>query len=384
MPAAIYFTVATTWALDFNKTPGQNFDLSFFKLQTPYSSLVNVFQPQLAAYTSNVFYTAGDGAMVLWVPTGGTPIVTNGYPRTELRQMAIGGDWVVSNNVVHLETATCKVLTNPPSKRIIIGQIHGNGSGSEALKLLWNNGSVEAAFKDNYNGNQIYSTFGTWNLGDTLSYSIQESNHLITVTVNGVTVTNLLNSSWDGDTYYFKAGNYCQDNSTNSDTVSVVAFYALNTNVLGTVGAPKFNPPAGSYSSNLTVIISTPTLGTSIRYTTNGVAPTPTTGSVYSLPVTISGTSSIQAIAYDSLLPSSTITTGLYTITGPTLGVKATGTNVIISWPSGTDSRFVLQLANNLNTTNWVSAGTPVTYGGQFIVTNIDSGQARFYRLKKP
>ena len=234
------FALVPVWALDPGLPPGNNFDLSKWKLQTPFSGTPEIKQPQLTTYSSNIFYTAADGAMVFWVPTAGEPITAGGYPRTELREIisGSGGGWVITNNVVHTLTATCKVLVEPPNQRTIIGQIHGNGTGSEALKIYWNKGKVQAAVKDNYNGNQIYLTLGTWALGTTLNYSIQESNRLMTITVNGSTTNYLLNSTWDNDTYYFKAGNYCQDNSAGTDTC-VVAFYALDsTNSVGSVGAP--------------------------------------------------------------------------------------------------------------------------------------------------
>ena len=313
---AFLFALVPVWALNPSLPPGNNFDLSKWKLQTPFSGTPEIKQPQLATYSSNIFYTAADGAMVFWVPTAGEPITAGGYPRTELREIisGSGGGWVITNNVVHTLTATCKVLIEPPNQRTIIGQIHGNGTGSEALKIYWNKGKVQAAVKDNYGGAQIYLTLGTWALGATLNYSIQESNRLMTITVNGSTTNYLLNSTWDNDTYYFKAGNYCQDNSAGTDTC-VVAFYALDsTNSVGSVGAPAFSPAPGTYSSSQTVTISTSTMGTSIRYTTNGVTPTRTSGTIYSSPVIINTTTTLKAIAYDSLLPDSTITTGGYTI----------------------------------------------------------------------
>jgi hypothetical protein len=83
------------------------------------------------------------------------------------------------------------------------------------------------------------------------------------------------------------------------------------------VAAPSFNPAAGSYSSAQSVTISTTTSGASIRYTTDGVTtPTSTTGTLYSGPVAINATTTLQAIAYKSGMTESTVTSGTYTITG--------------------------------------------------------------------
>src|SRR5205085_4167390 len=62
--------------------------------------------------------------------------------------------------------------------------------------------------------------------------------------------------------------------------------------------APAFNPPAGTYSTTLQVIISSTTSGASIRYTIDGSSPSETAGILYSGPVTVSSTTTIKAIAY--------------------------------------------------------------------------------------
>ena len=60
--------------------------------------------------------------------------------------------------------------------------------------------------------------------------------------------------------------------------------------------------------------ISTTTGGASIRYTTNGTTPSSTVGTVYSSPVSISATCTLEAIAYETGLTNSAVTSGVYTI----------------------------------------------------------------------
>jgi unsaturated rhamnogalacturonyl hydrolase len=81
-----------------------------------------------------------------------------------------------------------------------------------------------------------------------------------------------------------------------------------------TVAAPTFTPAGGTYSSAQNVSISTTTAGASIRYTVDGSTPTSTTGTLYSGPVSISSTTTLKAIAYESGLTDSTVTTATYTI----------------------------------------------------------------------
>src|SRR5271157_170794 len=59
-----------------------------------------------------------------------------------------------------------------------------------------------------------------------------------------------------------------------------------------------FSPPTGAYASPQTVTISTATPGASMRYTTDGSAPTETVGTAYSGPVRVETTETIRAISY--------------------------------------------------------------------------------------
>ena len=107
--------------------------------------------------------------------------------------------------------------------------------------------------------------------------------------------------------------------------------------------APTFNPAAGAYGPAQSVTISTTTGGASIRYTTNGTTPSSTVGTVYSSPVSISATSTLEAIAYETGLTNSTVITGVYTINGacatptfnPAAGTFTTSTSVTISTTTG-------------------------------------------------
>jgi beta-glucanase (GH16 family) len=76
---------------------------------------------------------------------------------------------------------------------------------------------------------------------------------------------------------------------------------------------PAFSPAAGTYSSAQTVNISDSTSGATIYYTTNGTTPT-TSSTVYSGPITVSATETVQAIALASGHSVSTIASAAYNI----------------------------------------------------------------------
>jgi hypothetical protein len=77
--------------------------------------------------------------------------------------------------------------------------------------------------------------------------------------------------------------------------------------------APTFSPAPGSYTSAQSVTISDATAGTTIYYTTNGTTPT-TASAVYSGPVTVSATETLQAIAVKTGAVTSAVGSGAYTI----------------------------------------------------------------------
>jgi len=80
--------------------------------------------------------------------------------------------------------------------------------------------------------------------------------------------------------------------------------------------APSFSPVAGTYASTQTVSISDATAGTTIYYTTNGSTPTPGSA-VYSGPITVSSSETLQAIATGNGFSASGIATAAYIITLP-------------------------------------------------------------------
>ena len=114
---------------------------------------------------------------------------------------------------------------------------------------------------------------------------------------------------------------------TNSSGTSPVTTGQYTINAPPQVTAPTFSPPAGTYTSAQTVTISTTTSGASIRYTTDGSTPSETAGTVYSSPVNISITTTLKAIAFETGMTDSTVTTGIYTIGSTTRSLTGTSSD---------------------------------------------------------
>ena len=106
-------------------------------------------------------------------------------------------------------------------------------------------------------------------------------------------------------------------------TLRAVAFRAGWTTSLVTSGeyaigplvtAPAFSPVPGTYLDPQDIAISTPTAGASIRYTTDGSAPTDTVGTLYAGPVHLADSLTLKAVAYRAGWRNSSVTSGTYTI----------------------------------------------------------------------
>lgn len=82
------------------------------------------------------------------------------------------------------------------------------------------------------------------------------------------------------------------------------------------VATPSFSPIGGNYGSAVNVSISDSTPGASIYYTTNGTTPT-TSSPVYSAPITVSTSETLQAMATASGMTQSATATATYTISAP-------------------------------------------------------------------
>jgi LruC domain-containing protein len=80
------------------------------------------------------------------------------------------------------------------------------------------------------------------------------------------------------------------------------------------VASPVYDPLPGTYTSPQTVAISSTTPNAVIRYTTDGTTPTKTTGTVYTTPIAVSTTTTINAIAYATGFSDSDVASGKYLI----------------------------------------------------------------------
>jgi len=98
----------------------------------------------------------------------------------------------------------------------------------------------------------------------------------------------------------------------------LTAVYTIN--IPDTAATPTANPPAGTYTAEQTVTLTTSTLDAAIHYTIDGSNPT-TDSALYASPITISTTTTLKAITVKSGMNNSELLESLYTITLPVFTV---------------------------------------------------------------
>ncbi|MBV8327671.1 polysaccharide lyase family 7 protein [Chryseobacterium sp.] len=207
--------------------PQNIFDLRGFNLQLPVeknNSITIIKGDKIAGFSSeNFYFSPKDNSIRLFCSSDGKPTQGSHYPRTELRQI---NEWHFENShSLHVKMA---VLQQPSTGKIIIGQIHGNSKGTEALKIWWNNGEIQAGFKKEINAHEERITLlKEVPLAQVFEYSIQQNNSEVQVKINQQTTIFNFGNTWKSESVYFKAGNYLQDNKQ-PVTSGLVAIYQIH------------------------------------------------------------------------------------------------------------------------------------------------------------
>ncbi len=219
-------------ALTPGNPPGFNFNLAPFTLQLPTGasgSVDTVDGDSLkAGYTNrDYFYTdQSDGAMVMMDPERGWTTSGSQHPRTELRENAT---W--PTNGTNTLSATVSVVQVPD--HTTIGQIfQGAGPSKPLCELQVTSGGIAQLLLEETNQGGKSKTYRLANVppGKPFSYDLSLSGTTIGVKINGASRSFTMDPSFDGETFYFKAGNYDQTATSGPPLTvpgTVVKFYAL-------------------------------------------------------------------------------------------------------------------------------------------------------------
>jgi alpha-tubulin suppressor-like RCC1 family protein len=186
---------------------------------------------------------------------------------------------------------------------------------------------------------------GTYTTAQTVTLTIGTSGATIRYTTDGSDPTEASPAYTGplaiGTTTTLKAAGF-KSGWTTSDVRT--ATYTMN---FGTLSAPVFSPAAGTYLDSVAVTV-TATAGATIRYTTNGSTPTPSS-TLYIGPVGLTQTTTLKAKAWRVDYTESPVTSGGYTIkvASPLLslvsGTYPAGTSVTLTAATaGASLRYTL------------------------------------------
>lgn len=135
--------------------------------------------------------------------------------------------------------------------------------------------------------------------------------------------------------------------------------YVINSSAPQTA-TPSFSVPAGTYSAVQTVSISDVTNGASIYYTTDGSTPT-TTSTVYTDPITVSSSETLQAVAVASGDAVSALASAAYVINLPPPSFSLTGSAVSVAPGATTGNTSTITLTPSNAFTGVISLSCTIT-----------------------
>ena len=203
-------------------------------------------------------------------------------------------------------------------------------------------------------GNGSFSVSGI-STGDatelTVAYATSGSGSIsISSSTTGVTISGSTITTNGASTLQLT---FTNTNTSNNIRIDDIVVKVKTAGTGGGVAAPTFSVAEGAVTAGTTVILSQADSKT-IRYTTNGVDPTKTTGTVYSSPITITTPVTIKAIAVDgddvSAVASATYSISVAkptfdvaageVVMGTPLTITATTGHTIIYTTDGTDPSY--------------------------------------------
>lgn len=212
-------------------------DLDTWNLSIPVGSpAITIDTPKLASGYKDGFFKSGE-TLFFWAPVTGSTTKSAKYPRTELRETKPDGslnNWKY-NAADNMLRAALAVNQVPSTGKIVIGQIHCNGSTEPMLK-------VEYQWMDAKRLGNIVAKYRATPTSEPAVIIVaqkvpmnQRFTYTIHLTPSGNLTVNAANfqwgakvdKSWSSASLYFKAGVYTQDNSGYATEGGAATFYKL-------------------------------------------------------------------------------------------------------------------------------------------------------------
>lgn len=173
-----------------------------------------------------------------------------------------------------------------------------NGNGNFSLKVYYRDDNVGFEFAHaNGTSTEQGSGTGAW---------VSKTFNLINASLNNNYI-NASNRNYD----------FCLKRLSGDDlALHMVELIPESGGVVNQAATPAFTPPAGTYTSSVSVTLSSTTPESVIYYTLDGTTPT-SNSTLYSTPIVLSATTTIKAVAYADGMDPSSIAIAAYTIQQP-------------------------------------------------------------------
>jgi len=183
-----------------------------------------------SGFTDIYFYTdTTDGAMTFMDPTTGVTTSGSLHPRSEFQEVTNG--WPATGT--NTETVTVAVPQVPST--VTVGQIFQSppAPSKPLLELQYLKGGTLQVLLESTNqgGTSTFHSVGTVTDGSMFTYELSLTGTTITVTINGTPSTLTMPSSFVGESFYFKCGDYDQTavaGTPGTTPGTIVKVYALN------------------------------------------------------------------------------------------------------------------------------------------------------------
>lgn len=434
--AIAYKTGATS-----SDVASSNYVISLLKISSP---VLSPAQGTYNSYQSVTITCPTDGVTIKYTtdnsdasPTNGT-VYTQAIPvnaSTVIKTIAYktgmaNSDLVTGSYVIQLLAVDAPSFTPQPGSYNTAQSVAVASTTSGAAIYYTTNGTTPTTSSSLYNGVIAVSqnttlnaiavkagmlnssvTTGVYNIKcATPSFSITPGSYATTQSVSLSTTTSGATIKYTTDGSQPSSTNGTIYNSAISisatGTLKAVAYKAgMNDSdiasgdyiILLPTAAPQFSPLPGTYNATQNVTITSSVSDATIYYTTNGTDPT-SSSPRYSMPVSISATTTLKAYAEKAGMTPSTITSGLYTILAPANDptfTPAAGTYIgsqsvaITTTSSGAKIRYTTDDSTPTETTGieytgpiTISANTTIraiAYGTNYSKSNVVSNQ---YNIK--
>jgi hypothetical protein len=182
----------------------------------------------LKTYVNSPYYTMSPDATAVQFQVymnGGKTSANTSYPRCELREYATGSTstkatWNAASGQ-HVMRGKTKVMHYAPIKcEVCVAQIHDDADDNLQIRAEASSATGAQTWRLSINGTEVKDLISGVSLGQEVAWEIALNNGVLTTKINGSTVDTRTPGYSSKNAYYFKTGDYPQQNSTSQANAS--------------------------------------------------------------------------------------------------------------------------------------------------------------------